>query len=221
MIALEHINFRGDGCCAYHIGCANLALILQEMCSSECMPDLAPATGWQCGSCFSLNGIASCEGAPDASSATEALMECEICGKYATPAPLPTLQVREVASCSSLPSASSTHRSHPECVLQDCTSTAPASIRSLHQPTPQQCVVQPLLCQLEQAAACQMPSSSDSKDDKALMQMAAMLPVAMGGSTCVTASTELPIGSAVPSLSNTARSVTTLGSSVSDSNGEC
>lgn len=220
MLALEHINFRGDGCCAYHIGCANLALILQEMCSSECMPDI-DVTGWQCGSCMSLNGIAPAEGAPDASRATEALMECEICGKYDTPAILPPLQVRQVASCSSLPSASSTYRSHPDGALHDCTSTAPASIRSLHQPTPQQCAAQPLLCQLEQAAAWQMPSSIASKDGKALMQIPAILPQAMGGSTCVTASTELPIGSAVPSLSNTARSVTTLESSVSDSNAEC
>merc|ERR1719230_295935 len=58
LLALEHINFRGDGCCAYHVGCANLALILQEMCSSECMPDFSPASGWQCGACMSLNGRA-------------------------------------------------------------------------------------------------------------------------------------------------------------------
>merc|ERR1719379_2926001 len=75
MMALEHINFRGDGCCAYHIGCANLALVLQEMCSSECMPDFYPISGWQCGSCLSVNGRP--EGMDEG--LDEALIECEVC----------------------------------------------------------------------------------------------------------------------------------------------
>merc|ERR1719240_2009472 len=103
LLALEHINFRGDGCCAYHIGCANLALILQEMCSSECMPDFIPASGWQCGCCLSTNGrpIYPDDGR-DLSEVNEALMECEICGE-SSPAPVmrvaEALQQAALASC--------------------------------------------------------------------------------------------------------------------------
>lgn len=219
LLALEHINYRGDGCCAYHIGCANLALILQEMCSSECMPDFSPATGWQCGSCMSLNGRAvpredSQGEASSADEAPQALIECEVCATY-TPAPLPLLRVPEGAVTESLPSASSSHRS--DYLLQECGSAPQSQMRGLHQPTPQNGAARPLLYQLEEAAACQMPisSCSDAKGGKNLIQ----LPAAMGASNMASASTELPIGSAVPSVSNTSRSARSLDCEGSDTSG--
>jgi len=63
---LQHMNPRGESCCAYHVGLATLLHTLQEMIAQECLPDFAPLSGWQCEECLSLNG--------------EEALACEICG---------------------------------------------------------------------------------------------------------------------------------------------
>lgn len=199
--ALEHINCRGEGCCPYHIGCANLALILQEMCSSECMSEFSPADGWQCHDCQSLNGLEGLETAAACQNldASRALLECEVCGKH-TPAVVPAallsqLDVREASKPSlwapSQSSTASSYRSEPE--------NSSVTLRGLKQPTPMYCAPRSLLSQPEQSANYRsLPASlakEASKAQRALMPM----PSALAASQLATASTELPIGSAAPS----------------------
>mmetsp|Transcript_145845 Transcript_145845/g.254443 ORF Transcript_145845/g.254443 Transcript_145845/m.254443 type:complete len:251 (-) Transcript_145845:78-830(-) len=203
LLALEHINPRGDGCCGYHIGCANLALILQEMCASECMPEFYPMAGWQCAYCLALNGKA--EGGASNDGGEEALLECEVCGRHtrARAPPPRALEVYDQGAEYAESSEQNTFRSGEDMMGSSCSAASnqavldssscsaasqQASYRKIHAPVPQ--IGRPPLDLLEEAAANQVSSVHK-------------MPKGITGSAMASGSTELPLGSAAQTSAST------------------
>merc|ERR1712190_268078 len=50
-----HINPRGHGCCAFHIGLARADEALQKLRAKECSRTFTPHEGWQCARCLAMN----------------------------------------------------------------------------------------------------------------------------------------------------------------------
>merc|ERR1712048_805947 len=118
---LEHINSRGDGCCAYHIALTGIVHVLQEMGMQECIPDFSPFLGWQCPGCFAMNNSpakARYRGDSEIGGEMEddSLLQCDICGD------------RTFVRSRSDSGRSSSRR----------TSGDSWGVRDLHQPTPHQ-----------------------------------------------------------------------------------